>query len=110
VKEIKNMDGFPKHLNTRRDYEVIKELFSEEQWKPAYQELVDTSIGWLMTSRLEEEQSGTTDDTHEVREVKDHEGTVTERYQYEYKQDPNSKLLRLGFTVEEVEAVLAQKL
>ncbi len=101
------MDGFPKHLNTRGDYEVIKELFSEEQWKQAYQELVDTSIGWLMTSKLEDEQSGVTDDTHEVREVKDHEGNVTERYQYEYKLDPNCKLLRLGFTVEEVEAVLA---
>jgi len=98
------MRGFPKHLNIKQDYVNAMSDFPKSEWQPALQELLDTRVQWIMTSKLDGE--GITDDTHEVRETSDENGVVTERYQYEYKEDPNCKLLRLGFTLEEVEGYI----
>ena len=92
------------HLNTKADYLNFKQHFPPEVWEPEFQALLDGRKNWLNTGKLAEEQAGVVDDTHKVIELKDDiTNKVKERYQYKYQEDPNCKLFRLGFTVEEVE-------
>lgn len=53
-------------------------------------------------------EDGTVDETSRVVEVRDDKTKeISERYQEEYMEDPNCKLFRLGFTVEEAQALVA---
>ena len=91
------MVGFPMSLNTKADYEYVRTNFPAEQWKPVYQDLLDTMYDWFNTGTTE---TGTDDDTHKI---------VTQtgiKYQYEKKIDQNCKLMRLGYTETEVKAIL----
>ena len=57
-----------------------------------------------MIGKLADGETGITDATHRVTEVKDMAtGQITERYQEEYKEDPNCTLSMLGITVAEAE-------
>lgn len=98
------MKGFPEHLNTKKDYEYIRNHFPESQWRPVFQALLDEKDKWMMAKKLAADAVGVTDKTHKVVENETAEGV--ERYQYEYKEDPNCKLLRLGFAVKEIERIL----
>jgi hypothetical protein len=99
--------GFPKHLNTKQDYLYIKEHFPEEQWLPEFQRLMDDRMAWLNIGQLASEGDGIVDETHRVVTVGgEEEGVPVQYYQYEYKEDSNCKLFRLGFTVAEVEEVI----
>lgn len=93
-------------LNTKTDYFYIKEHFSDEVWRPKFQSLLDNKMNWLNTGKLADGEDGITDDTHKIIENKNEEGVVVERYQYEYKEDSNCRLFKLGFTVQEVEGIL----
>ena len=99
------MIGFPKHLNSRADFEYVKENFPDK-WRPLYQSLLDERNQWFNLGKLADGEEGVEDATHKVI-VSDMQG-VTERYQYEFRLDPNCNLIRLGYTVEEVEALLAE--
>jgi hypothetical protein len=99
------MKGFPKHLNTKQDYLNLLPLFPE-QTKAELQRLLDERIGWVTTSRLNDGDEGLTDETHRVDALEDDTGTVTERYQVQYMEDPAAELFRVGFTVEEVEGLI----
>lgn len=101
------MKGFPKFLNTKADYEYIKDNFPAEQWKPRWQNLLDERKNWFPTGQVESEEAGITDDTHKVVKYEDTSEGTTAYTQMELQDDPNSTLFRLGFTVEEVEAALA---
>lgn len=101
------MRGFPKHLNSKADYYYIKENFPASKWKPHWQQLLDERFGWFWTNDLESAEEGITDDTHKVVENKGTDGTTTYA-QYELKENPDAKIFRIGFTVEEVEAGLAE--
>lgn len=105
-KDLKKMKGFPKHLNTREDYEYIKANFPEEKWKPEYQLLLDSEYAWFFVQTLDSEDAGVTDATHKVvtEEKMDGEGVIYQ--QYEYRVNPTCKLLRLGFTHDEVAAAI----
>jgi len=96
------MRGFPKHFNTKYDVEYCLEYYPEETKAFLTQKLAEVKQ-WLVTEKLVEGDVGKTDKTHKVVEIKDKErDKVTERYQYEYKDDPNCQLFRLGFTENEV--------
>ena len=99
------MKGFPNHLNSKADYLNIKELFPESQWRPLFLDLLP-SPSWLVENKLELSKIGLSDDTHKVVEIKNSEGVVVENYQYCLKIDPNSKIFKLGFTVNEIEEIL----
>ena len=101
------MKGYPKHLNTKNDYLYIREHFPKEKWAPDFQVLLDTQIQWLNIGKLEKQTDGITDKTHEVRTV-DITDKTSEHYQYEYKNDPNCKLLKIGFTRSEISKVLSE--
>ena len=90
------MVGFPETLNTKEDYEYIRKNFPKEQWRPAFRNLLDTMHAWFNTGEIAGD--GLTDDTHKI--AVDEQNNI--RYQYEYKVDTNCKLLRLGYTENEV--------
>jgi hypothetical protein len=94
------MIGDAKYLNTKFDYEYVKE--NQDNWKDYYQTLYDSRLIW---DNIELVGEGTTDDTHRlIQSMDEEENPIT--IQQELKLDVNCKLLRLGFTVEEVEAAL----
>ena len=101
------MKGFPKHLNTRYDVEYCLQNYPEEARAFLAQKLAEVKQ-WQATGKLAAGDAGITDETHKVVEVKDQATQeVKERYQYEYKDDPNCELFRLEYTREEVEGILA---
>ena len=100
------MRGFPKHLNTRFDVEYCLEHYPAETKAFLAKKLTEVKA-WQVTGKLKDGETGKTSDTHKVVEVKDQvTKEVKERYQHEYKDDPNCELFKLGFTVKEAEALL----
>lgn len=101
------MKGFPKHLNTRYDVEYCLEHYPVETKAFLTQKLTEVKQ-WQVTGKLKDGDIGKTTKTLKVVEVQD---TITkevkERYQHEYKDDPDCELFKLGFTVKEVEDILA---
>lgn len=104
LKEMIGMRGIPKHLNTKFDYEYIRNQ-NLTGWQRHYQALLDTRVNWFKTQDLASEEEGITDDTHCVRTETDLDGN-TIKYQQELREDPNCKLFRLGFTQAEVQTAL----
>ncbi len=104
------MKGFPKHLNSKEDYEYIKDNFPAEEWRPYWQSLLDERYRWMDDHTIAGPEEGITDDTHRVSSytTTDQETgeEITVYVQQEYKQNPGSDFWRLGFTVEEVEEAL----
>ena len=94
------MIGNARYLNTRYDYEYVKE--NQENWKDYYQELYDSRLIW---DNVELVGDGITDATHRLIQSQDEEeNPIT--IQQELLLDVNCKLFRLGFTVEEIETEL----
>ena len=91
------MRGFPKHFNTKQDIMNALTLFPAET-KSYIQTLLDTRKLWV---QIEYTSPGVEDETHYVRT--DESGNF---YQMEYRDDPNGDIPRLGFTVEELEAIV----
>ena len=98
------MKGFPKHLNSKADYEYIKANFPAEQWKPCWHELLDNKYQWFSTGNVEK-GGGTTDATHKVVTSKDIDGNDVYT-QYEYRENPLCDMNRLGFTEDEIKAAI----
>jgi hypothetical protein len=100
------MKGMPEHWNTKKDVMVSLDN-NPEQTKSYLQTFVDNVEKWMIDHKLGNGETGITDDTHKVKEITDEEtGEVTERYQLEWKEDPNCKLFRLGFTKQEAEDII----
>jgi hypothetical protein len=102
------MDGFPKYLNVKQDYENVRAEFPPEQWKPVWQALLDDRLKWMKVSELPSEEPGITDDLHYVLDNPAMSDLPAERYQMAYMEDENCRLHRLGFTVEEVQSALEE--
>ena len=94
------MIGNPKYLNTRYDYEYVKENFNN--WREYWQELYDSRMIWANV-----EGPVIPDETHRILQSKDMKGNDIEIHQ-EYQVDPNAKLFRIGFTEGEVAAAIAE--
>ncbi len=100
------MKGFPKTINNKQDITNLMAEYTTEA-KAYLQTVLDEKDQWLMTSKLEADDAGTTDTTHKVEELTDENDVVTERYQYELMEDPNGELYRLGYAnAGEVEGVI----
>ena len=101
------MKNFPRTINNKNDINNLLANYPVET-KAYLQQLLDTTDVWLMTSKLADGDNGVTDDTHKVEEIKDDADVVAERYQYEFMEDPNCELYRLGFESKaEAEALAA---
>ena len=91
------MRGFPKHFNTKVDVLNTLALFPDET-KAYCQTLLDNRKLWVQT---EYTAPGINDESHHTRTDE-----VGNTYQMEYRDDPNGDIPRLGFTVEELEAIV----
>lgn len=96
------MVGFPKYLNSKADYEFVIANFPPEQWKPEIQKLLDNRHAWYPVQELGETETGITDDTHKMETI---EGN---KWQYERRTNPTARYKQLGYTVTELEALIAQ--
>ena len=101
-------------LNRRKQNDRIPEKpqhqranFSKEEWQGEFQNLLDTVCEWFNMGVLADGDVGTTDDTHKVTEDKREDTATVTRTQWEYKENPDAKIFRLGYTVDEVKAILA---
>ena len=100
------MHGFPKYLSTQQDVlNVMQE--HPKQTRNFLQELLDTKDVWLLVRKLNDGEIGVEDETHKVVTNDDPETKgVVGRYQYEFKEDPNGPIFRMGFTVEAVQLLV----
>lgn len=92
------MEGYPKHLNCKADYEYVRQNFPREMWEHSFKSMLDT-CAWFNTGEVEE---GVTDDTHKVEEDKE----TGKKCQFEWRENPDCTLNRIGYTKEEVESIL----
>lgn len=101
------MVGYPKTLNTREDYEFVRQYFPKEKWQADFQNLLDSMYQWYNVGTIADESAGVSDDTHKIVIDEDRNTGTKTYYQYEKKKDEHCKLLRLGFTEAEVKAALS---
>lgn len=102
------MRGIPTVLNTREDYEYLKENFDKDVWVPKFQELFDTSFMWVFERDLQPNEPDLVDDNVRKMQVSvDPESGKTVRSIYLFRPNNNCKLLQIGYTREEVENIIA---
>lgn len=103
------MRNFPKHLNSKFDYEYIRQHFPEEKWKPHWEKLLAERKQWYNVGVVEEGQ-GIEDETHRVETygITEGEEKRTELHQLELRDDPSAPFFRLGFTEAEVKEALEE--
>jgi hypothetical protein len=101
------MIGFPKHLNSRQDYEnIVRDFGYCLEVKAAYQALLNTDKHYVFDRELAVgKQPDGPEPEYKVMSEELPDGTV-KRVQYRLVDNPNSKLKQLGFTIEEVEEVI----
>lgn len=110
------MVGFPKNLNTKYDFEYVREHLDElggetakEQLKAEYQGLIEGSTCWYTDKELASESEGVTDDTHKIITSVEGSGdnVLTKYTQMVLKTNEQAKIFRIGYTVAEVENLIA---
>lgn len=106
------MVGLPKKLNSREDCEYLLEHFSAEEWLPYFEGLLEGANEWFWDRELESPSDGIEDETHKVVESTGDDMSGGEPktiyIQYEYRPNPNCDLLRFGYTVPEVQEIVAK--
>lgn len=104
------MKNFPKHLNSRFDYEYIRANFPAEQWRPEWEKLAEGRFIWTDVIELPDSADGENSDTRRVIEVPPSPGSDEPpvRLQQELRENPYAAIFRYGFTIEEVEDALSQ--
>ena len=99
------MRGVPKHCNTKKDYEFLMGNYSEEIWRPAIQQLYADRLQQFNRGVLSSEDLGIVDETHSIVEERGTGGEII-RYQYEMAVNPDAHMFRIGYTEEEILALL----
>lgn len=99
------MRGYPKHINTRADLDVALQIDAARA-RAEVQRMLTARLAWAVVDKLDLSDQGVTDATHKVVEIADESGDVTEKYQHELREDPYSKLIRIGLTVAEAQDIL----
>ena len=102
------MRGFPKHLNTKQDYQNMLKSIQEET-KEALRAVYDGRFTWQPVKKLKDNENPKQTDTKQIREIPAMEEGQIERWLYEYKEDANAWFFKLGFSVEEAETILNQE-
>lgn len=93
------MRGFPKHINTKADIDFLTAHpeFSE-QMKAKLEAMKQDTKKWFTVREVAPKEVVPISETVKVIEEKQTDGTV-KKYLYEYKDDPNCVLKRLGVEV-----------
>ena len=99
------MRGVPKHCNTKKDYEFLMDNYPEDIWRPAIQQLYDDRLQQFNRGVLSSEDLGIVDETHSIVEERGMGGEIV-RYQYEIAVNSDAHMFRIGYTEEEILALL----
>lgn len=102
------MKGYPHHLNSKADYLYVHDNFPRAKWLPDFQALLDSRQDWFFEKHLANKEEGIEDDTHKVVEFKETEESESTYDQYVLKEYEGAPIFRLGFTVEELEALIKE--
>ena len=103
------MIGYPSVLNSKEDFEYVRNNFPVEEWINDFKNLLETTHDWFFVNELASKENGIEDETHKVLEEQENGGSPSSpvKYsQYEYRLNPTCKLLSIGYTIEEVKAIL----
>lgn len=104
------MRGCPKSIETKQDYINSISLYPEET-KTALRQLIADRFVFVRGAILQDGDEGITDASHCViteSETNAETGeSTTVRYQAEKAEDPNARLFRIGFTVDEAQKLIA---
>lgn len=102
------MRGFPKVLNSRQDYEnIINDFGYTAKVKRAYQGLLNTAQKYEFDKELAAE-SDRTGSAPEYKVMTQEEEGTEKIVQYKLVDNPNGKIFKLGFTIDEVQEVIDQ--
>ncbi|WP_028574367.1 hypothetical protein [Desulfonatronovibrio hydrogenovorans] len=110
------MRGIPEVLKTKADYERARALFlsgdlperDKQRAKRHWQSLL-YRWAWSFDKEIESEEQADSGDQYRV--VKEHDegtGELVRMVQEVRLEDPQSRIFRLGFTVQEVEAAILE--
>lgn len=102
------MRGFPRNLNTKEDYQYIRDNFPREQWVPHWQALLDTCKDWFFVRTLNDGETAPAGGSYMVVPFEAREGADAYNALYELRHYDTCKLYLLGFTEAEVQATLAE--
>lgn len=101
------MVGFPKHLNSRKDYEnIIKDFGYCSEVKVAYQALLNTDKHYVYDRELAEDEEPDGQEPEYKVMLEETDGGTAKRMQYKLADNPNSLLKKLGFSPEGVQEVI----
>ena len=102
------MRGFPKVLNSRQDYEnVVNDFGYTAKVKRAYEGLLNTAEKYKFDKELAAE-SDLTGPEPEYKVMTQEEEGKEKIVQYKLVDNPNGKIFKLGFTIDEVQEVVNQ--
>lgn len=107
------MRGLPRNLNSKFDYEFIKNNTEPEYWKPLWHGLLDSLYVWKIEKELNSETEGKEDSTHRIAKYLDEINSTEENKIYKYYQEVKVKnelsdLVRFGFTEKEIKETLSE--
>lgn len=100
------MKGYPKNLQTREDYEYVLANFSKDDWKQDFQNLLSTRWMSIYQHRMSDDEIVPDDIKHKVLYQTDEKTGIIYRELYYIIENPDAKIFKLGYTVEEVENIL----
>lgn len=95
---------YPRILATKSDYEFVRQNFPKDLWEKDFNNLLETQYNWFFTKVLEDNEEIEQNFVQKI--VIDPQTGV--RSLYIWKQDPNCKLLQLGYTEQEVINILSE--
>ena len=102
------MRGFSKVLNSRQDYEnIVSDFGYTAKVKRSYQGLLNTAEKYEFDKELAAE-SDRTGPAPEYKVMTQEEEGTEKIVQFKLVDNPNGKIFRLGFTIDEVQEVIDQ--
>lgn len=96
------MVGYPQHLNTKDDYEFVRKNFPKSEWENDFKKLLTSTKEWFNVGEIPDGEPGIEDDDHMVAS----DTQTGKRYQYERRDNPNSLIYRIGYTIDEVKNII----
>jgi hypothetical protein len=105
------MRGKPKFLNTKQDYynvlELGEDVITKAEKKQLFEDLLSNVNDWIVVGPVEEGK-GIEDETHKVVASEPMmEGDEVTYTQFVFAKNEGARIFQLGFTVEEVQGIIA---
>lgn len=98
------MQGYPKNLQTREDFEYVLAHFSKEQYRPDFQALLDGRFEYRFDHIMEDDEVIPEGIVYKIFQQPGKDGM--ERAVYYRHELPDAQIYQLGYTVEEVESII----